>query len=165
MEDEDRNNRARSTTLSSHRKSSERKENGESTFVNLDVPICGMSKSELKRNQQDYVTQQIKLFVTFHVFCKIKSISNDEMLQPAMDWVMKHEKVPQHQRLQYWLVHESVFNESLNAKRSTCETAGRNIVVDETIPTFQEEGKELLTMEELCKLRRAETEREKDAYF
>jgi hypothetical protein len=54
---------------------------------------------------------------------------------------------------------------SVNAKRSTCETAGRKIVVDNTMPEFQEKGKELFTMEELCKLRRAETEREKEAFF
>jgi hypothetical protein len=84
-----------------------------------------------------------------------------------MDWIMnKHEKVPQEIGLLYWVVYESVFNESLNAKRSTCETAGRKIVVDKTMPKFQEKGKELITMEELCKqLRRAETEREKEAFF
>jgi hypothetical protein len=99
------------------------------------------------------------------VFCKIKFISNDDVLREAMDWVMKHEKVPQEKRLMYWVVYESVFNESLNAKRSTCETAGRKIVVDETMPKFKEKGKELFIMEELCKLRRAETEREKEASF
>jgi hypothetical protein len=31
------------------------------------------------------------------------------------------------------------------------------------MPKFKEKGKELFTMEELCKLRRAETEREKEA--
>ncbi len=56
VEDEDRNNRARLTTLSMECKSSGRKENGESTAVNLDVPICGMSKSQSRRNQQEYVT-------------------------------------------------------------------------------------------------------------
>jgi hypothetical protein len=79
-------------------KSSGRKENGESTVVNLDVPICGMSKSESRRNQQEYATQRIKAFVTSKVFCKIKFISNDDMLREAMDWVMNHEKVPQEKR-------------------------------------------------------------------
>ena len=87
------------------------------------------------------------------------------VLQEAMDWVMKHEKVPQEKRLKYWVVYESVFNKSLDAKRSTCETVGRKIVVDKTMPKFQEKGKELFTMEELCKLRRAETEREKEASY
>ena len=62
-----------------------------------------------------------------------------------------------------WFI--KVLNESFNAKRSTCETAGRKIVVDNTMLKFQEKGKELFTMEELCKLRRAETEREKEASF
>ena len=66
----------------------------------------------------------------------------------------------------YWVVYESVFNESLNAQRRTCETAGRKIVADKTMPKFQEEeDKELFTMEELCKLRRTETECEKEASF
>ena len=52
------------------------------------------------------------------------------------------------------VVYESVFYDSLNAKRSTCETAGRMIVVDKTVPDFKEQGKELFTIEELCKLRR-----------
>jgi hypothetical protein len=77
VKDEDRNNCIRSTTLSMQRKSSGRKENGESTVVNLDVPIRGMSKSESRRNQQEYATQRIKAFVTSKVFCKIKFISND----------------------------------------------------------------------------------------
>ncbi|KAI2507571.1 hypothetical protein MHU86_6864 [Fragilaria crotonensis] len=166
VEDEDRNNRASSTsTLSMQRKSSGRKENGESAVVNLDVPIRGMSKSESRRNQQEYATQRVKAFVTSKVFRKIKFISNDDMLREAMDWVMRHEKVPQDKRLMYRVVYESVFNESLNAKRSTCETAGKKIVVEETMPKFQEKGKELFTIEELCTLRRAKTEREKEAAF
>ena len=45
-------------------KSTGKKENGESTVVNLDVPIRGMSISESRMNQQDYATQRIKAFVT-----------------------------------------------------------------------------------------------------
>ena len=54
VEDEDKNNRARLTTLSMQCKSSGRKENGQSTVVNRDVPIHGMTKSESRRNQQEY---------------------------------------------------------------------------------------------------------------
>ena len=78
---------------------------------------------------------------------------------------MKHEKVPQEKRLMYRVVYESVFNESLNAKRSTCEMAQRKIVVDKMMPKFQEKGMELFTMEELCKLRQVETECEKETFF
>jgi hypothetical protein len=83
------------------------------------------------------------------------------MLGEAMDWVVKHEKVPQEKHLMYWVVYECLFKESLNAKRSTSETAERKIVVDKTMPKFQEKGKELFTMEELCKLRRAEKTKQK----
>jgi hypothetical protein len=98
VEDEDRNNCSRSATLSMQRKSFGRKENGESTVVNFDVPIRGMSKSESRRNQQEYATQRIKAFITSKMFRKIKFISNDDMLREAMDWVMNHEKVPQEKR-------------------------------------------------------------------
>ncbi len=74
------------------------------------------------------MTQRIKAFVTSRVFCKIGFISNDDMLQAAMDWVMKHEKIPQEKRLMHWVVFESVFNESLNAKRSTVPREGQGIV-------------------------------------
>jgi hypothetical protein len=80
VEEKDRNNCAWSTTLSMQQKSSGRKENGESTVVNLDVPIRGMSKRESRRNQQEYATQWIKAFVTLKVLLKIKFISNDDML-------------------------------------------------------------------------------------
>jgi hypothetical protein len=33
------------------------------------------------------------------------------------------------------------------------------------MPKFQEKGKDLFTMEELCKLRRAEAKREKEVSF
>ena len=94
-----------------------------------------MSKHELLRNQQVHVTQRVKSFDTSNVFCKIKFISNHTMLQQEMILVMDHEKVQQHQWcVQFQLVYESVFNESLNAKRSTFETAGRKIVVENNAP-------------------------------
>ncbi len=74
------------------------------------------------------MTQRIKAFVTSRVSCNLKFISNDDMLQEAMDWVMKHEKIPQEKRLMYWVVFKSVFNESLNAKRSTIPREGQGIV-------------------------------------
>jgi hypothetical protein len=153
------------TRRSLNGKSTGKMENGKSSAVNLDVPIRGMSKSESKRNRQEFATLRIKALVTTNVFRKIKFISNDEMLREAMDWVMKKENVPQASRLNYRVVYESVFNESLNAKRRTCETAGRMIMVDKTMPAFKEQGKELFTIEELCELRRAETEREREAFF
>jgi hypothetical protein len=38
-------------------------------------------------------------------------------------------------------------------------------VVDETWPKFKKLGKKMFTIEELCKLRRAEIEREQEAFF
>jgi hypothetical protein len=63
------------------------------------------------------------------------------------------------------MVYESTFNDALNQKRGSCEQAGGGIV-RETIALFKESRKKLFTMEELvCKLRRLETEREKEAFF
>jgi hypothetical protein len=42
---------------------------------------------------------------------------------------------------------------------------GKKYVVDEMWPKFKKQGKKLFTIEELCKLRRAETEREMEAFF
>jgi hypothetical protein len=62
------------------------------------------------------------------------------------------------------MVYESTFNDALNQKRSSCEQAGGEIV-RATIALFEELGKELFTMEELCKQRRSGTEREEEAFF
>ena len=57
-----------------------------------------------------------------------------------------------------------VFKFALNSKQTTCETAGKKCVVDETLLKFKKERK-LFTTEELCKLRRAETKRKKELSF
>ena len=56
-------------------------------------------------------------------------------------------------------------NFAFNSKQSTCETAGKKCVVDEMWSKFKKQGKKLFTIEELCKLRQAETEREMEAFF
>ena len=64
----------------------------------------------------------------------------------------------------FQMVYTSTFNDALNQKRSLYKQAGGGIV-RETIALFKELGKELFTTEELCKLRRSDMEREKDAFF
>jgi hypothetical protein len=61
------------------------------------------------------------------------------------------------------MLYESVFNEALNTKRSSCEQAAGKIV-RETIAQM-ENPNEFYTMNEICKLRRATTERERNAFF
>jgi hypothetical protein len=62
------------------------------------------------------------------------------------------------------MLKSMVFNFALNSKRSTCDTAGKKCEVDETLPKFKKEGK-LFTIEELCKLGRAESKRKKKAFL
>ena len=81
------------------------------------------------------------------------------------NWLMDHEAVPLHQRGKFQMLYESVFNNALNTKRSSCKQAGGKIV-RESIATFREQGEEeFFTIDELCKLRRATTERERKAFF
>jgi hypothetical protein len=87
------------------------------------------------------------------------------MFQKAFKLVIDQEAVPPHQRGQFQMLYESVFNESLNTKRSSCEQAGGKIV-RESIAIFKDQGEEeFFTIDELCKLRRATTERERKAFF
>ena len=74
------------------------------------------------------------------------------------------ENVPSHLHLRFQMLYESVFNYSLNTKRSSCEQAGKKIV-RKTLAEFRERGEPFFTIDEICKLRRAITERERRAFF
>jgi hypothetical protein len=116
------------------------------------VQVRGMSKTESMRNQQKHVADRVRAFVKASVFRHIKL-------------VIDQEAVPPHQRGQFQMLYESVFSESLNTKRSSCEQAGGKIV-RESIVIFKDQGEEeFFTIDELCKLRRATTERERKAFF
>ena len=72
--------------------------------------------------------------------------------------MMDHENVPEQQRGRFQMLYESVFNEALNTKRSSCEQSGGKIVRN-TIDEFELTGEDFFTMNEISKLRRATTER------
>ena len=129
-----------------------------------EMPIRGMSKSESLRVQQKHVADRIRVFVKTDIFRRIKFINSDAMFQKAITLVMNHENVPQNRRGQYQSIYESTFNDALNTKRSSCEQSGGRIV-KESLAIFKESGMEFFTIDELCKLRRSETEREKEAFF
>ena len=139
------------------------KTNGESVHgINTGIPLIRpMSKTEGQRNQQRHLAEQVRAFVVKHMFCKIKFIRNDA--HEAMKMVLDHEQVPQEQHYAFQTAYTYAFNFALNSKQSTCETACKKYAVDETLPKFKE-GK-LFTIEELCKLRRAETKRKNEAFF
>lgn len=131
--------------------------------VDFDIQICALSKSESLRNQQPHVAQRIRAFVKTELFRKIKFINNDVMFKKAFNCVMEHEHVPQDKHAQFQMIYESTFNDALNQKRSSCEqTAGD--IVRKSIRDFGAMDMEFFTMEELCKLRRAENVREMDAF-
>ena len=60
------------------------------------------------------------------------------------------------------MLYESAFVEALNSKRSSCEQAGKKIVVSFLLG--MDNVDDFFTMEELCKLRLAKTIREKEAF-
>ncbi len=64
----------------------------------------------------------------------------------------------------FQMSYETVFNEALNLKRSSCEQAGGKIV-RKTIAKFEESGEDFFTIDEHTKLRRANTDRERKAFF
>jgi hypothetical protein len=124
-----------------------------------------MSKTESMRNRQKHVGERVRTFVKCSIFRRIKFINSDMMFQKAFKLVIEQEAVPHHQRGQFQMLYESVFNEALNTKRSFCEQAGGKIV-RESIAIFKDQGEEeFFTIDELCKLRRATTERERKALF
>jgi hypothetical protein len=62
------------------------------------------------------------------------------------------------------MLYESVFNEALNTKRSSCEKLSGKIV-QSTIAKFELTGEDFFTMDELIKLRRATRERNLQAFY
>ena len=145
--------------------SNQERREGASVMLDLDrvIPIRGMSKSESLRVQQKHVADRIRVFVKTDIFRQIKFINSDAMFQKAITLVMDHENVPHNRRGQYQSIYESTFNDALNTKRSSCEQSGGRIVRD-SLAIFRESGQALFTIDELCKLRRSETEREMEAF-
>ena len=96
------------------------------------------------------------------MFQNIKFVNSDEMIDKAMETLYKFENVKEHKKLEFHRLYESVFDDASNTKRSACEQSGGKIVKD--MLTMMEPDK-LFTVDELCKLRRATTEWEKQAFY
>lgn len=122
-----------------------------------------MTRKESLRNWQEHVAARVRAFVKNKLFRKVKFVNNDVMIQKAMKLVMDHEGVAESKRVNFHMLYESVFNEALNTKRSACEQAGGKIVIETMAMMNPDE--EFFTIEELCKLRRSTTEREKKAFY
>ena len=65
---------------------------------------------------------------------------------------------------QFQMTYEKIFNTALNQKRSSCEQSGLKIT-RKAIAHFKERREDFFSFEELCKLRRATTDRERKAFF
>jgi hypothetical protein len=128
--------------------------------------IRGMSRSQSLQCQhrENHVAERIRTFVKSNLFRRIKFVNSDAMFEQAIRLVMDHERVGDQQRGQFQMLYESVFNEALNTKRSSCEQSGGKIV-RESIAKFAKLEEEFFTMDELATLRRAKTDRERKAFF
>jgi hypothetical protein len=133
-------------------------------MIDVGIMVRGLSKAESLQKQEKHVANRVIQFVKSDIFRRIKFINNDAMFQKAFLLVMNHEKVEPHKRVSFQMLYESCFNHALNTKRSSCEQAG-GILVRKAVAEFKQRGEEFYSIDELCKLRRATTEREKCAFF
>ena len=125
--------------------------------------LRGLTRKESMEKRQPHVADRVRIFVKSVIFRRIKFVNSDQMSLRALQLVMDHENVPARNREKFYMLYDSVFNEALNTKRSSCEQAAGRIV-RESIAQL-ENPDDFFTMEELCKLRRATTERERSAFF
>jgi hypothetical protein len=105
----------------------------------------------------------MRTLVKSDVFRRVKCINSDLMFQRAFKLAMDHENVPADQRAEFQMIYASVFNETLNAKRSSCEQSGAKLVWEQVKKMGGAEN--FYTIEELSNLRRATTERDCEATF
>lgn len=128
--------------------------------------VRGLSakESSLSSFFQQNVAERVTSYVKKHLFRVVKFVSNEKMFARAFLEVMEHEEVRDKERVKFQMLYESVFNHALNSKRSTCEQAGKAIMMRE-LRKFKADGIAMYTIEELQKLRRATTEREIEAFI
>ena len=133
-------------------------------IIDVGISVRGLSKAESIQKQEKHVADRVTQFVKSDVFRRIKFINNDAMFQRAFQLVMNHEKVEPNKRVSFQMLYESCFNHALNTKRSSCEQTG-GALARKAIAEFKQRGEEFYSFDEFCKLRRATTEREKNAFF
>jgi hypothetical protein len=109
------------------------------------------------------VKQRIVLFVKNTVFRTVKFVSHASF-PDAFEKVLREEP-PLHPTM-FMMTYEKSFNHALNTKRSTCAQAGEKMVARELKNRAQHDViQDFFTFEEFCKMRRAQTDREKQAFF
>jgi hypothetical protein len=127
---------------------------GQARMPDIDemMHVRGLSRSQSLKNQQKHVAERVRAYVKSVIFRKIKFVNSDAMFNKAIELVMDHEDVPERQRVRFQMLYDSVFNEALNTKRSSCEQSGGKIF-RESMKKFEESGEEIFTIKELTKLR------------
>jgi hypothetical protein len=137
----------------------------EASVMDLDDVQAGLHglTQRIDGKRQPHVADRVRHYVKSIIFRRIKFVNSNQMSHRALQLVMDHDNVPARNREKFYMLYDSVLKEALNTKRSLCEqTAGR--IVREGIAQLENPG-DFFTMEELCKLRRATTEWERDAFF
>ena len=112
---------------------------------------------------QKNVVRRIVLFVKNTLFRQIKFVTSTISFNKAFQKVLAEER-PRNPYI-FQLTYQNSFKTALNQKRSTCELSGKNIVVKAINTVFKNREEEFFTFDEFCKLRRATTEREREAFF
>ena len=127
----------------------------------------GLSDTQAVLKAEKHVKHRIVAFIKSTIFRKIKFITSDRMFRKAFKYVLEFEQLTDPQKcFKFTATYESSFNRALNSKtRSSCEQAA-GVVVRKSMGEMKKNGdQEFYTIDELCKLRRAETEREKEAFY
>lgn len=112
---------------------------------------------------QKNVARRITLFVKNTLFRQIKFVTSTKSFNEAFQKVLVEER-PRHPYM-FQLTYQSAFKHALNQKRSSCELSGSKIVIRAINTVFKDSGEQFFTFDELCKLRRATTDREKKAFI
>jgi len=112
---------------------------------------------------QKNVVRRIVLFVKNTLFRQIKFVTSTKSFNEAFQKVLVEER-PKNPYI-FQLTYQNYFKTALNQKRSTCEMSGKKIVIRAINTVFKNGEDEFFTFDELCKLRRATTDRERKAFF
>ena len=124
----------------------------------------GLSNTQAVLKAESHVKQRIIPYIKSVIFRKIKFITSPKMFSQAFRYVLKLEKITDPNKcFRFQTTYESCFNHALNTKRSSCEQAAGKLV-RKTMSEMKKDNIEFYTMDELCKLRRAVTDRETEAF-
>ena len=112
---------------------------------------------------QKNVVRRIVLFVKNTLFRQIKFVTSTKSFNEAFHKVLVEER-PRNPYI-FQLTYQNSFKTALNQKRSTCEMSGKKIVIRTINTVFKNHDEGFFTFDELCKLRRATSDRERKAFF